>query len=194
MASPIFDGVPVSLPISYPSGNITFKDLGLSKLVSDLSNGKLLGSVPCHPDPDLKVGAFGQVSAAQGHLDNQGAGEGDLFLFFGTFKEAQLLDNKFIGVEGTKESHIIFGWLFVKKRFQIGSKVENFARDHPDFSHHPHAIGNWGMKNTIFIAPENQGLFNKVKVRGFGTFQSTRVALLSSPNSSIRKSLWKIPD
>ena len=48
MASPIFDGMPLSLPIPYPSSNITFE-------------------------------------------------------------EAQFSDNKFIWVEGAKESHIIFG-------------------------------------------------------------------------------------
>ena len=56
--------------------------------------------------------AFGQTSAAQSHLKNNGVGEGDVFLFFGLFAEV-----------GTGDPHHrIFGYLKVDNVQQIGSK------------------------------------------------------------------------
>ena len=53
----------------------------------------------CHLDPDIRPEiiermdgwkpAFGQIDAARTHLCNQGVGIGDLFLFFGWFRETE---------------------------------------------------------------------------------------------------------
>ena len=86
MPSPIIDAKAISLPIPYKNSLIRYDDLLLGKIVNELSKGRITGLDYCHNDPDLKMGAFGQVASAQGHLNNQGVGSGDLFLFFGTFR------------------------------------------------------------------------------------------------------------
>ena len=93
--SPIIDGIPLSLPIPYLNSTKSYRHFNLGKMVTDLTNGKLGESDFCHNDPDLIMGAFGQVSSAQSHLDNQNVGSGDLFLFFGWFREAEFEDGKY---------------------------------------------------------------------------------------------------
>ena len=79
--SPIIDGIPLSLPIPYPKSTSSYKHLDLGEIVTNLTNGRVSKSNFCHNDPDLSMGAFGQVSSAQSHLNNQNVGCGDLFLF-----------------------------------------------------------------------------------------------------------------
>ena len=90
--SPIIDGKPISLPIPYPNSIVSYKHFNLGKIVKDLTGRKLGEKDLCHKDPDLEMGAFGQVSSAQSHLDNQNVGSGDLFLFFGWFRDAEIVD------------------------------------------------------------------------------------------------------
>ena len=79
---------------------------------------------PCHLDPDLAAesgpevpgcqAAFGQVGAAQRHLDYELVGRGDLFLFFGWFCEVQQ-------VEGTWRYRLL-GWLQVGEVVRVGER------------------------------------------------------------------------
>ena len=103
--SPIFpDGTALSLPIPYPRSPTRFRDVrwrstSLGPIVECLSNGRVKGKHWCHLDPDLNADAlarspgwrpaFGQVEIAQRHLENQGVGPGDLFLFFGWFRAVE---------------------------------------------------------------------------------------------------------
>lgn len=78
---------------------------------------------------------FGQCGAAQSHLQNQGVGVGDVFLFFGLFSD-----------EHTGEPHHrIFGYLHVD---DLISPTESKLRplDRP----HPHTLGEWNNNNTVY--------------------------------------------
>ncbi len=91
--SPIVEGRPVSLPI--PAGTAsrtTYGALGLGELASRASRGKLDAGDLCHHDPmfcENGTCVFGQHSAAQTHLEGQGVGIGDVFVFFGLFAEEE---------------------------------------------------------------------------------------------------------
>lgn len=103
--SPIFpDGTALSLPIPYrrsPTAfnDVRWRDTSLGSTVKDLTKGGVTGRQRCHLDPDLYADAlprlpgwrpaFGQVENAQSHLQNQGVGPGDLFLFFGWFRSVE---------------------------------------------------------------------------------------------------------
>ena len=163
--SPIIDGIPVSLPIPYLNSTSSYQHLNLGKMVSDLTNGELGENDFCHNDPDLKMGAFGQVSAAQSHLDNQNVGSGDLFLFFGWFREAEFVDGKYRYKRDAQNHHRIFGWMFVDQKLPVGSETKHFSRKYQKYSSHPHAIGQWASNNTIYIAPETFALFQKFQLR-----------------------------
>ncbi len=143
-ASPIVDGVPISLPI--PSGGhsrTTYGDLGLGPLASAASRGKLGSEDFCHHDPMFRedgICLFGQCSAAQTHLVNQGVGIGDIFLFFGLFRE-----------EETGEAHHRF---FAYQRIErIVDLSDCHADEHAELAaqDHPHAIGMHAKNDVVYI-------------------------------------------
>ncbi len=137
--SPIVEGQPLSLPI--PAGSAsrtTYGDLGLGGHALRASRGKLGAGDLCHHDPmfleaDNGGGTcafgqciFGQCGAAQTHLERQGVGLGDVFVFFGLFAE-----------EATGEPHHrIFGYLRVEEIVPLGEGAPQWAVDLA----HPHAL------------------------------------------------------
>ena len=118
----------ISIPIPDKRARVRYRDIkkpepGFGKLVRDLSKGKLSGSEKVHLDPDLDYDAlprdkgwqalFGQHGAAQSHLQSHKVGAGDVFLFFGWFKQAELYRRRWRYVAGAPDQHIIFGWMQV---------------------------------------------------------------------------------
>ena len=191
--SPIIDGIPLSLPIPYVTSTNSYQNFNLGKVVTDLTNEKLGKSDLCHNDPDLVMGAFGQVSSAQSHLSNQNVNSGDLFLFFGWFREAEFVDNKYRYKRDARDHHRIFGWMFVDQKIMVGSETKQFSRNFPKYASHPHASGQWASNNAIYIAPESFSLFQKVSVKGFGRFGISETTLLSC-HTAPSKRFWNVPD
>ena len=118
--SPIFpDGTMFSLPIpSYDQEefeDLQHVDIDIASVVAGITNGRMSGRDGVHLDPDLNFDAYrhrkgranwqewrgmlGQAGIAQGHLNKQGVGSGDVFLFFGLYRR----------VEDTAQ-----GWRFVR--------------------------------------------------------------------------------
>src|ERR1035441_10298916 len=132
--SPIFpDGTMLSLPIPDKASTITYQDIAgnasasVGELVLDLA-----GRPPthrAHMDPDLSALSiprrqgwrplFGQEGDAESHLENQGVGPGDVFLFFGLFREVERSVDGWRYVRGSRPMHVIFGWLQVAKRIAV---------------------------------------------------------------------------
>ncbi|MCV0384296.1 MAG: hypothetical protein K5799_12755 [Erythrobacter sp.] len=144
--SPILDGVPVSLPI--PAGiasATTYGDLGLGALVARASRGRIGEDDPCHHDPMFLANdtcLFGQCGAAQTHLANRGVGEGDVFLFFGLFRD-----------EGTGEPHHrIFGFLRIARMVRLSAGVPDDLLEHA----HPHALALHGSNDTVYCGEGRQ--------------------------------------
>lgn len=191
--SPIINGIPLSLPIPYLNSTMSFGHFNLGKMVAGLTNGKLSKSDLCHNDPDLNLGAFGQVSSAQSHLNNQNVGCGDLFLFFGWFREAEFVDGKYRYKKDRQDHHRIFGWMFVDQKLTVGSETKQFSCDYPKYANHPHAIGQWAPNNTIYIAPKTFSLFERVSLDGFGRFRMSQRTLLSS-HTAPTKRFWNVPN
>lgn len=128
--SPIVAGRPVSLPI--PAGTAsrtTYADLGLGDCAARASRGKLGADDVCHHDPMFLADgtcAFGQCGAAQTHLERQGVGLGDVFVFFGLFAEEQT----------GEPHHRIFGYLRVEDMVPLSEGAPQWALDLA----HPHAL------------------------------------------------------
>lgn len=128
--SPIIAGRPTSLPIPAGPGQpgVSYASLGLSPLVETASRGRVRGRDLAHHDPMfLPDGSclFGQCGAAQTHLENQQVGRGDLFFFFGLFREAR-----------KRPHHRIFGWLRVEQVVRHGDpQMAGLAA-----LGHPHAL------------------------------------------------------
>ncbi|MEP0390933.1 hypothetical protein [Erythrobacter sp.] len=168
--SPIVDGAPITLPI--PAGaasQTTYGDLGLGELAAKASRGKLGAKDLCHHDPMFLPNgtcAFGQCGAAQTHLERQGVGLGDVFVFFGLFAE-----------EETKEPHHrIFAYLKVEEMVPLaGGAPEDLLS-----IAHPHALA---MQHS-----------NDVVWRGEGRVarRASKALRLTVPEGP--PSLWNRPD
>ena len=114
--------IPESRPDSRSKryAEIMMGDRSLGVVVNDLTRGKIRPDTPAHLDPDLDFGSiprpenwkpiFGQAGAAERHLQNQGVTEGDVFIFFGWFRQAELVFRKYQYVPDAPDLHIIFGW------------------------------------------------------------------------------------
>jgi hypothetical protein len=81
---------------------------------------------------------FGQEGAAERHLRNQGVEAGDLFLFFGWFREAVPHGTGWKRVG--PDEHCIWGWLQVEEHHAVTSEAE--ARRLRWAAHHPH-VAQW---------------------------------------------------
>jgi len=174
--SPILpSGEMVSLPIPLDD-DIRYSDLKIGRstyydIMADLkheinSKGKwvdLNEATRCHLDPDIHresferepgwKACFGQIDAAQSHLENQRVTEGDLFLFFGWFRKTRYYNGKLEYDPQDRDLHAIFGYL------QIGEiqKVNPSFNVPKWMAYHPHTKG-WRRKNktnTIYIARGN---------------------------------------
>lgn len=137
--SPIVDGRPVSLPI--PAGvasRTSYGDLGLGDHAARASRGRHDAASLCHHDPMFTGDGrclFGQVGAAQTHLENRGVGVGDVFLFFGLFHD-----------DGGDPHHRIFGFLEVEDVIPLAGGTPDWLVGH----RHPHALGMHGSNDTIY--------------------------------------------
>jgi hypothetical protein len=212
-ASPIFpDGRLVSLPIPVSSAPTTFseiscEELSFGQIVVDLSKGKLSPDSPTHLDPDLSdealdrqegwLPAFGQTGAAQSHLNSQGVEVGDLFLFFGWFRNVEKIANGCWNyVSGSPDCHVMFGWLQVGEILRVGARTDEFSQRHPWLARHPHLNGERSGSNTIYVAspslelPRQPHLGHRAGGGVFGNVSEVRT--LSAPDKTSR-SIWRLP-
>ena len=172
-ASPIVDGVPVSLPIPAGAASRTrYGDLDLGDHAARASRGRLGPDDLCHHDPMfLSDGTclFGQVGAAQTHLTNQGVGPGDVFLFFGLFREEQT----------GEPHHRIFGWMRIDGIVDLAAcdPAERAALAEHD---HPHALQMHGRNDCIYAGP------------GGTASRASEALRLTVPGGP--PSLWQRPD
>jgi Nucleotide modification associated domain 3 len=204
LASPILDGSLVSLPIPEKRSQISYADLTIGKvtlgnIVKDLSKGRLRGDRKVHHlDPDLLYSVFprqrewrpifGQGSAAQSHLQTCGVTVGDLFLFFGSFREAELRKGKYRYKVDSPDLHVIFGWL------QVGAIIpctDPQLSDIPWARYHSHFRRGHG---TAFIASDRLDFgSDRGNLSGGGYFERYHESLrLTAPKSSSRRR-WLLP-
>ncbi|MDN3646412.1 hypothetical protein QWY75_09400 [Pontixanthobacter aestiaquae] len=172
-ASPIVDGCPISLPIPSAGHSVTtYGDLGLGEHVKVASRGKLGATDFCHHDPMFRADGmclFGQHAAAQTHLANQGVGVGDVFVFFGLFRE-----------EATGEPHHrIFGYQVVEEIVDLVF-CDDDRRAELAAMGHPHALGMHSKNDMIYIGRGDTAKANDTELR------------LTVPDGP--PSLWNRPD
>ena len=208
--SPILpDGTLLSLPIpSYEKCRYsqlmaceghTYADIMrmLSPTIRDSGTKiKMTDRISCHLDPDTRQSAkrraqgwraaFGQASAAQTHLRNQGVGGGDVFLFFGWFRQTEFYKDKLRFVAAEPGVHIIFAYL------QIDRVIDGYKKTAPAWLHeHPHITNTFdsGSNNAIYIAKKHLS-WDKAR-KGYGVFTYTEDLVLTKPGLS--RSRWDLP-
>lgn len=209
--SPIFpDGKMISFPIPDEKAAIKYSDLKIDNnktyldLIKELELKEGLEDT-CHLDPDIYREVldrkeewrplFGQIGAAQSHLENQHVKEGDLFLFFGTFRETNFQGEKLRFERCRGEIHAIFGY------FQIGdiiktSKKSLFSYRKPSISpwmtYHPHVEVKERFLdplNTLYIAKPH--LSWNPELPGAAPFYFNNELKLTMKGKN--KSRWELP-
>ncbi|APE27770.1 hypothetical protein [Aurantiacibacter gangjinensis] len=170
--SPIVDGRPISLPIpaSGALSRTTYGELGLGEHAASASRGRLGADSLCHHDPmflDDGRAILGQCSAAQTHLERQGVGEGDVFLFFGLFREGK-----------TPPHHRIFAFLKVEEMLPLATASPKRIDALRDLGM-PHAIGMHAANDVAWIG------------RGRTATRASDRLRLTVPEGP--PSLWRIP-
>jgi hypothetical protein len=205
--SPILpDGALCPLPI--PSGggvrlaDVMWRGSPLSEVVSAITKRRIKAHTGVHLDPDLQCAArprllgwaplFGQVGAAQSHLQSCGVGIGDLFLFFGWFRRTQSEHGNLAYDRAQPGHHVIFGWLQVGEILyptNDPSSIPSWAAGHPHVQHAAWMVAN----NTVYVAAR-QLHFDGVAsdLAGAGVFPThTPALMLTAPGK--RRSLWRLP-
>jgi len=200
-ASPIMpDGTLLSLPIPERS-KLKFTDIGYDGMTYDeiweQLDPRSHWKTTCHLDPDIRPGirlkpvkgwkpAFGQAGAAETHLENQGVDIGDVFLFFGWFRQTEYTsDGKLRYVAGAPNLHIIYGYM------QIGRIVSGKGKR--AYSWHPHGQWNGEEDNDTLYIPTKKLTINDQDMGypGYGVLSYARKRVLTAPGE--KKSVWKLP-
>jgi len=200
-ASPILpDGTLFSLPIPSKQDRIKYSDISyegksIYEIIKEIHpRSRIKEYWNCHLDPDIRdygivepwSPLFGQADKAQTHLENQGIGKGDLFLFFGWFRQTELVGGTLRFCKNAPDKHILLGYL------QIEAAYRTFDELPPQLSHHPHATLECyaAYKNCIYSATERQ--FLKPAHQGYGTFKYHPSLVLTKEGES--RSKWLLPD
>jgi len=172
-ASPILpSGELYSIPIPCSVGSPLYSSIsptvltrvGFSSAASLIARLPGVISVPdAHLDPDLDFSGikrslnwkpcFGQRGRAARHLDNQGVGIGDLFLFYGWF------DNVTVSVGSTlkyagNDMYVIWGYLQIERILSLPlSSIPTWLNYHPHVVHQSYYLSTH-PKNQIYIATD----------------------------------------
>lgn len=170
--SPIVESRPISLPIPASAGlsRTTYGDLGLANHAALASRGTLGADDPCHHDPMFLPNGralLGQCGAAQTHLERQGVGVGDVFVFFGLFR-----------AQGERPHHRMFGYLQVEEVLPLADAPKDRLAD----------LARLGMPHAIGLHAKNDTLYSGAGRHAWRASESLRLTVPEGPPS-----LWQVP-
>jgi hypothetical protein len=206
--NPILPGgilIPLPIPATrdpHTYDEVAVNGVALGPLVEELTGGRIERTRRCHLDPDLDPGslprtvgwrpAFGQINAAQSHLARHAVGKGDLFLFFGWFREAEHAGGRWRFVRGAPNLHVIYGWMQVGEVISLADARSLTDRLAP-FADHPHLHGRTDPSNTLYLAAERLHVPHLNRPGG-GIFNEVTVARILTDVHQSKRSTWKLPE
>ena len=212
-ASPVMpDGILLSMPIPSSDhdafGYLGYKGKSYFEIWEELRPNQDK-EYSCHLDPDIRKDnrcipdvtrpggyvteipidwkpIFGQFGAAETHLENQGVSVGDIFMFFGWFRQTEDKNGKLIYRKGSKDAHMLYGYL------QIGEIVR--GEGVKKYPWHPHSnYYSPDNNNTMYIASENLVINDEnTGLPGAGVFKYSDELVLTMPGQT--KSRWRLPE
>lgn len=152
----------------------------------------------CHLDPDIYKDSidrdpdwrpcFGQINSAQRHLERQGVGKNDLFLFFGWFRSTKNNNGKLEFEPHERGFHAIFGYFQIGK--MIKTKQDSFVPEWMAYHPHTDEKRKHNETNAIYIARDN--LDWNGSLLGAGRFILNDNLILTKKGLS--RSKWNLPD
>lgn len=208
--SPIFSSSDemCSLPIPDDFSTIRYKDImvgnhSLGEIVNDLTRGKKSFDDKAHLDPDLNHGhiprlpnwkpIFGPLRSADTHLQNCTVEKGDIFLFFGWFRKVEKIHGRYQYVYGSRDLHVIFGWLQIENRIRTidAVKTMSWIKDHPHVQ--PYLDGNQECGNEILYISTDRLHLPDINKPGGGIFKTFNPLLCLTAPEQTKRSIWKLP-
>jgi hypothetical protein len=200
-----------TLPIPTENSNIRYSDLILydgikvSQFINDVAP-KSRTYDKCHLDPDIRKSClskrpegwqrnFGQVKSAQTHLENNQVGVGDVFLFFGWFKKAEIRNGKFQYINDPDYPngfHAIYSYLQIDQIYKPNTGLApEWLNDHPHvaFKHEDEFKND---NNTVYTAAElftYKEHFNKNGSVSFVFSDDLILTKKGQPNRTV----WELP-
>ena len=206
LPSPVFPGGRfVTLPIPDAAAPLTYADIrsdfgALDDLLAQLSGREDWSTRGAHLDPDLlpEVTArrpgwqpsLGQMGTAQAHLSRKQVRPGDLFLFFALFREVEQIDGRWRFRADRRPFHALWGWL------QVGEVLDAAAiaaTEEPWVRAHPHAHGERGARNTLYIAREHLTLNALTDQPGAGVWPTLTDARQLTDPAGTQLTQWRLP-
>ncbi|MCV6589228.1 MAG: hypothetical protein OIF57_09385 [Marinobacterium sp.] len=203
IASPILpDGTLLPLPIPQQDGPLKFSQLkfqgqSLSSMISQLGGKDWRGR--CHLDPDLDITltarpdnwqpAFGQSGSAQRHLEQEGVQPGDLFLFFGWFRQTERVRGQLRFVRGAPDLHILHSWLQIGQILPVTAALTD---QYSGLHQHPHMQKDYPF-NTLYLPVSElsiDGIHDPLPGSGMFHYHSD-CHQLTWPGE--QRSVWKLP-
>lgn len=208
MPNPILpDGTLLSLPIPSKHGETKYSDITYNgksyydiikelnlNIAEDLDNRY---GCRCHVDPDLInryiespvnwSPAFGQQGASQKHL-NERVSEGDIFLFYGWFRQTIEQNGKLRFVnkreDETLDKHIIYGYM------QIGKVITEQKEIQERFPYHPRALEVYSQNNALYLPSDTLSL--DTSKNGCGILKNAGIRQLTKVGH--KRSEWDLPE
>lgn len=198
------------LPIPYEPSGVAYEQV---QLFESYSAQKFINDVcrtpknfaKCHLDPDLHIDTlkdrpngwvpgFGQMGAAQSHLDRHSVSTGDLFLFFGWFQYAEIKEGKFSYTrrdEYPNGFHAIYGYFRIDEVFKLDEdEVPLGLVKHPHVFHKDNR--RFAKNNTVYTARKsfsNDGLI----LPGCGYLNFSEELILTGGEDRTKRSIWALP-
>lgn len=211
MPNPILpDGTLLVLPIPSESGSTKYSDVFYEgktylDIIQELNSNiaQKLSNTYCHVDPDIKQcyqntvenwkPAFGQSGLSEKHLIKQNVSKGDIFLFYGWFRQTEYDEKgklrfvrKLPNNENTIDKHVIYGYMEVKE------KISNRKQIHGLYGYHPHAQKKYLdlPDNALYIPADHLSIDDHVKGSGWLNYQPIR----QLTKETHKRSEWALPD
>lgn len=206
--SPIFpDGTLFSVPIPDKKTSVSYGDLNfhyqgepIQKILNDLTNqtinsGKIRScdyfsnKFKCHLDPmiienkNFKGIIFGQEGKAASHLIKKNIQQGDIFLFFGWFKEIEKVNGKWQYKKDSPDIHLIWSFMEVDKVIHLENdkNLNSLLKRYSFLEKHPHVETERKKPNIMFLSKK----YKKFKLK--------KELILTNIDNYRGRSFWKLP-
>lgn len=196
------DGTLLPFPIPDGTGKDYYKSLVLNDcsfydIISDLKpRTHLKGENCCHLDPDLRMDvkqrkegwkpAFGQADQSLSELRNKDFGEGDLFLFFGWFRETEYVNGKLRYKHEAPDIQLIYGYMQVGTKLTAEHEIPDWLMEHP----HAGRLKEGSKSDAIFLPTEHLDFMPDAP--GASMLKFSPELILTAPGMT--RSKWKLPE
>jgi Nucleotide modification associated domain 3 len=168
-------------------GYTTFNDLTVAHLDPDLD----WSTRPRAGGKSEWRGMFGQSQRPATHLDRQGVGPGDVFLFFGRFRHAAEFGGKYRFIDAeSRHFHALWGYLQIGQVISDAASADppKWAQGHPHFS--PVYLNR--RPNNVYVARRTLSEPFDESLPGWGLFAWNEKLRLTRDGSS-HMTKWRLP-